>query len=158
MSISLPGAIDPNWFPVAFSFRVHFSFTGGLSIDTSFTEVSGLDWKAETEEISEGGRMEKRTVVKEIKYKDLELKRGLSTMASPLAVWCNSLIMYPESNSITPATVIVNLLDSSGNPARSWVFDRAYPVAWSVDKFSSTDNKVVIESITLKHSGFMRLL
>lgn len=152
------GAIDFNTIPVAFSFRVHFSFTAGMAIDTSFSEVSGLDWKAITEEVSEGGRMEKRTVVKEIQYKDLELKRGISTMMSPLALWCNSMILYPDTNSIKTATVIVNLLDAQGIPSRSWVFDRAYPIAWSIDKFSAMDNKLAIEAITLKHSGFMRIM
>lgn len=174
---SLSGAMDFNTIPVAFSFKVSFLFTGvspsaspkaklaaaaatlaASAVDTSFSEVSGLDWKATTEEIEEGGRMEKRTVLKEIQYSDLVLKRGITPLSSPLAAWCNSLIMFPKTNSIVPATVIVNLLDANGAPSRSWVFDRAYPIAWAVDSFNSTDNKLAIESITLKHSGFMRIL
>ena len=105
MALSLPGAIDFNTIPVAFSFKVYFIFDGVSSssstatkiaaaaatlaaagFDTSFAEVSGIDWKAKTEEVSEGGRMEKRTVVSEIEYSDLILKRGLSAMNSPLAI------------------------------------------------------------------------
>lgn len=179
MSLSipgLPGAVDFNSIPVAFSFKVNFLFAGispsaspkmkaaaaatlaASAVDTSFSEVSGFHWNATTEEVTEGGRMDQRSVVNDITYSDLTLKRGISPIASPLASWCNSFIMFRETNSIVPATVIVNLLDARGVPSRSWVFDRAYPIKWEVDPFNSTDNKLAIESMTLKHSGFIRIL
>ena len=179
---NLPGAIDFETPPVAFYFKVNFlpsvlSASASVSarlaaavaseaavsllpigFDTSFHEVSGLDWSAETEEFAVGGRMETVSLLKGIKYSNLVLKREITPISSPLVIWCNALVCQPSNNSILPATVIVNLLDAKGYPSRAWVFDRAYPIAWAADAFSSNKNEVAIESVTLKHSGFIRIL
>lgn len=167
----IPGAIDFKTIPVAFYFKVHFIFDGVVSgepvavsatafsaaVDASFSEVSGLGWKAGTEDVSEGGRMEKRTVYTGVEYDDLVLRRGIVPIGSPLTIWCE-MVKYLKGGSIVPATVIVNLLDANGAPSRSWVFNRAYPVAWSIDNFNSMENKLAIESISLKHAGCTRML
>lgn len=179
---NLPGAIDFDTPPVAFYFKVNFLPTvlsasasaserlaaavGSeaavsllpIGFDTSFHEVAGLDWSAETEEFAVGGRMEPVSLLKGIKYSNLVLKREITPISSPLSIWCNASVCQPSNNSILPATVIVNLLDAKGYPSRAWVFDRAYPIAWSADAFSSNKNEVAIESVTLKHSGFIRIL
>jgi phage tail-like protein len=140
----------------AFYFKV--IVTGLNGSDTSFQEVRGIGSEIETEDVVEGG--ENRFVhrlPKGVKHPQLELKRGITTMSSPLITWCrsvldNSFSSPPGSPPIGPKAVVVQLLDEGGNPVRAWSFENAYPVKWEIDDFKSTKNEVAIETIVLSYT------
>ena len=144
--------------PPAFYFTV--SIGSGTTIrDTAFSEVSGIGTEIDTEAVVEGG--ENRFVhqlPKQIKHGQLELKRGITRMSSPLAKWCKKTLEGEFVTMIELQTIIVKLNGAKGQVLRAWQFNDAYPVKWSVDPFSSTKNEVAVEKISLAYTYSQRTL
>lgn len=144
--------------PPAFYFTVSFSGgSGGPVADTAFTEVSGIGTEIETEAVVEGG--ENRFVhqlPKQVKHGNLELKRGIAQLASPLVAWCKATLEGEFAAAINPHTVIVALNGAQGEVLRAWEFYSAYPVKWSVDGFNSTKNEVAVESMSFAYTYSQR--
>jgi phage tail-like protein len=142
--------------PAAFYFTV--SFSGGSKVaDTAFTEVSGIATEMETEPVIEGG--ENRFIhqlPKQVKHGNLELKRGITQLASPLAAWCKATLEGEFATPIQLRTIIVALNGAQGQVLRAWQFNDAYPVKWSVDGFNSTKNEVAIESMSFAYTYSQR--
>lgn len=144
--------------PSAFHFKVSFAATLGLT-DTSFQEVSGISAELDTETVVEGGENRYvHTLPKGVKHPNLELKRGIASMTSPLVLWCRSVF---EMDFITPVVaqpIVVQLLDTSKLPIRAWSFANCFPVKWEVENFNSTKNEVAIEKIVLSYTYSNRLI
>ncbi|WP_050478915.1 phage tail protein [Herbaspirillum rhizosphaerae] len=144
--------------PSAFHFKVAFAATLGLT-DTSFQEVSGISAEVDTETVVEGGENRYvHTLPKGVKHPNLELKRGIAPLTSPLVIWCRSVF---EMDFITPVVaqpIVVQLLDESKLPIRAWSFANAFPVKWEVENFNSTKNEVAIEKIVLSYTYSNRLI
>lgn len=144
--------------PPAFYFTVSFG-NGGAIGDTAFAEVSGIASEIETEAVVEGG--ENRFIhqlPKGVKHGQLELKRGIARMSSPLARWCKKTLEGEFAALIELQTVIVKLTGAKGQVLRAWQFNDAYPVKWSVDPFASTKNEVAVEKISLAYTYSQRTL
>lgn|ERR1700674_3309081 len=127
-------------------------------IDASFQEVSGIDARFDTEDVAEGG--ENRFVhhlPKPAKYSNLVLKRGIVAIDSFLAEWVGQTVGSGLSLPILPQNVVVTLLNHAGNPLIVWGFVNAYPVRSQVASLSSTENKVLIETLELSYNYFDRL-
>lgn len=136
----------------AFYFKVVF---GGLTgnTDTSFQEVRGIGAEIETEEVQEGG--ENRFVhrlPKAVKHPQIELKRAIAPLDSPVVQWCRKTLENGWSEPIRTSLVTIDLLDSEGKAVRTWSLADAYPVKWEVDDFKSTKNEVAIETIVLSYT------
>lgn len=134
-----------------FHFRVSFDGLPGseTSIDSRFSEVSGLLAELTTEELQEGG--ENRFVHKlpvKAKFPNLVLKRALFPVASSLTDWAKDAIY---NLNIVPCNVLVSLLNEKHEPAKSWNFKSVYPVKIQVSDFKATDNALVIESLELAY-------
>ncbi|MYM67112.1 phage tail protein [Pseudoduganella sp. FT55W] len=143
--------------PAAFYFTVALS--GSLVADMAFSEVSGIATEIELEPLTEGG--ENRFIhqlPKAVKHGNLELKRGIASMLSPLVLWCKDTLEGEFASMITLQTVMVMLRGGHGEVLRAWQFNDSYPVKWSVDGFSSTKNEVAIEKISLAYSYSQRVL
>lgn len=143
--------------PVAFYFNVVLGTSGGL--DTSFSEVSGIATEMDLEPVPEGG--ENRftwQLPKGMKHPNLELKRGIGSLTSPLVIWCKSVLEGGLSSTIITSPLLVNLMDENGIPIRSWSFVNCFPVKWEVEGFNSTKNEVAIEKIVLSYSYSTRLI
>jgi len=144
--------------PPAFQFRVGFALTLGM-MDTSFQEVTGIGSEVETEDVVEGG--ENRYVHRlptSVRHPQLELKRGIAKMTSPLVVWCRSVFEGDFIAPIVPMLMTVFLLNENQMPVRAWTFANAYPVNWEVENFSSTKNEVAIEKVVLSYNYSNRLI
>ncbi|MFZ6765837.1 phage tail protein [Undibacterium sp. Di26W] len=156
---------DNGYPPPAFYFSV--TIGNGIQVpDTSFSEVSGIGTEIETESVVEGG--ENRFVHQlplKMKHGNLELKRGIATLQSPLVVWCKAVLEGEFMKLIVPQTIIVNLKSNKMVPGappvatevlRTWEFFGAYPIKWDVESFSSTKNDVAIEKITFSYTYSQR--
>ncbi|HET7867068.1 MAG TPA: phage tail protein [Burkholderiaceae bacterium] len=142
----------------AFHFAVSIG-VGGLITDAAFQEVSGIGAEMTTKEFPEGG--ENRYVLKlptGTKNTNLTLKRGVASLASPLVLWCKSVIEGGLGESITPRMVNVLLLDELHLPVRTWTFENAFPVKWSVAGFNAMRNEVALETIELSYTTSTRML
>lgn len=155
MPFSLMGDAYP---PTAFYFKVVLSATMGMS-DTSFQEVSGISTEVSTETVNEGG--ENRYVHKlptTITHGNLELKRGIAPLTSPLVIWCKSVMEMDYMVPIVPMPIVVYLMNADKIPIRAWTFANAYPIKWEVESFGSTKNEVAIEKIVLSYTYSNRLI
>lgn len=159
MSMSATAAENPEgglYPPSAFYFQVIFD--GDTSIDTSFQEVSGITAELATESVNEGGENNfVHQLPKEIKHGNLELKRGIASMSSPLVAWCKEVMEGGFAVPIVPKLINVYLLNENGEPLRGWEFSNAYPVKWEVEGFNSTKNEVAIEKIVLSYTRSNRI-
>ncbi len=137
--------------PTGFHFKVEVAGDSGDSLDSRFSEVSGLTEELTTEEVPEGGQ--NRFVQKypvRAKHSELTLKRGLLKQ-SELILWVKECI---EDFDITPRDMHIKLLNESHQPLMTWHIVNAYPIKWSVTDFSATSNSVVIESIQFYYQYF----
>ena len=144
--------------PVGFHFKV--SFLPGIFTekDNAFQEVSGISMELETEDIREGGtQYSAHKVPKQTKFEDLVLKRGLVTMASPLALWCFNTLGNSTMIPIVPQIITLQLLDDMKIPKMAWSFHDAYPFKWEVSGFNAQENNIVVESMSFKYNYFMVL-
>ena len=146
--------------PVAFYFTV---IIGDISedaeniLDTSFQEASGITTEIETEKVYEGGSQYVQNLPTKIIHPNLVLKRGITTLTSPLATWCKSTLETDFGVPIVPKLVRVFLLNAFATPIMGWSFSNAYPVKWQVEPFNSEANKVAIENIELSYMYSTRL-
>jgi len=155
---SLSSLTGDGYPPSAFYFKVVLSATLGMA-DTSFQEVSGISSEVGTEDVFEGG--ENRYVhklPKTVTHGNLELKRGIASMTSPLVIWCRSVMEMDFAVPIVPMPIIVYLMNADKIPIRAWTFANAYPVKWEVESFGSTKNEVAIEKIVLSYTYSNRLI
>lgn len=156
MSISLFGDVYP---PSAFYFKVVIAPPLGLSTDTSFQEVSGIDNELEVESVVEGGENRfVRQLPKGAKHSNLSLKRGIAPLTSPLVIWCKSTLESGFNLTIRPLPILVFLMNEDKMPIRGWSFESAYPLKWEVESFNSTKNEVAIEKIVLSYTASMRIV
>ncbi|MBY0573623.1 MAG: phage tail protein [Undibacterium sp.] len=143
--------------PSAFYFTV--TFGNGVEVaDTSFSEVSGIAIEMETEPVPEGG--ENRFVhqlPKQIKHPNLELKRGIAQVSSPLVKWCKEVLEGEFIEMITAQTILVKLVDAEQKILRAWEFHDAYPVKWDVEGFNSTKNEVAVEKMSFAYTYSKRI-
>ncbi len=144
--------------PTAFHFKVGFGPSWGAG-DASFQEVGGIGSEMETEPYREGG--ENRFVhalPKGVRHPKLSLKRGLAPYGSQLVSWCRGVLESGLGQRVPPRLVLVDLLDAKGQPLRSWSFENAYPVHWSVDPFQAERSALAIEKIELTYAVSTRKL
>ncbi|EJL75851.1 phage tail protein [Chryseobacterium populi] len=145
---------DSNPIP-GFYFSVIFELLPQFSIDTKFQSVNGLKVTMETESYTEGGQNKfKHQLPLRSGYQDLVLKRGLTSDMSGLSMWCNQAL---EDFVFYPANLVVSLLNEKGNPLKVWYVSHAIPLSYEFSDFNAEENKVVIETITLKYNFFKEL-
>lgn len=145
---------DSNPIP-GFYFSVIFELLPQFSVDTKFQSVNGLKVTVETESYTEGGQNKfKHNLPLRSGYQDLVLKRGLTSDMSGLSMWCNQAL---EDFVFYPANLIISLLNEKGNPLKVWYVSHAIPLSYEFSDFDAEQNKIVIETITLKYNFFKEL-
>ncbi|WP_422104882.1 phage tail protein [Winogradskyella sp.] len=138
-----------------YHFSVVFELLPQFSIDTKFQSVAGLKATMETETISEGGQNQyKITLPKRTTHENLVLKRGLTNELSGLRMWTTKAL---NDFVYHPANLVISLLNENHNPVKVWYVSQAIPIALETSDFSAEENKLVIETFTLKYQFFKEL-
>ncbi|MFT5890104.1 MAG: phage tail-like protein [Dokdonia sp.] len=138
-------------YPVGFYFSVSFK----EEIDVDFQEISGISKEMNVEDVVGGG-------VNQFKYrlptgsssKNLVLNRAIILEGSSLLSWCEDCIDGDLSNPIITQNISVNLLNKNGIVSMKWVFNKAYPIKYSVSDLKSHKGEILIESIELAYTYF----
>jgi phage tail-like protein len=154
---------DTYYPPGGFYFTVTVLGTGtalalASGVDASFQEISGIEGKFNTEDVTEGG--ENRFVhrlPKPASYSNLVLKRGVVSVDSFLAEWVGQTVGSGLSLPIIPQNILVTLLGEEGSPLVAWGFVNAWPVRSQVAPLNASDNKVLIETMELSYNYFDRV-
>lgn len=140
--------------PVSFYFKLSFSGISG-QVEASFKEVSGITMEMGIEEIAEGGvNGFKHRVPTTAKFSNLVLKRGLVPKDSELAQWCMDTLTGNLEDTLETKMITVHLLEASRKPLKSWSFNNAWPVKWSVSDLNSMNNEIAIETLEFAYSNF----
>ncbi|KEA50524.1 phage tail protein [Mangrovibacter sp. MFB070] len=144
-----------EWPLPAFYFSVSIS---GCAGDTAFQEVSGLEFRIDTEEYFEGGNNLVYHLPKSIKNSNLTLKRAVTDKTSKLLTWCLGILDDQFSKPIPTKSVSINLLNENGVTCKSWTASNAYPVKLKMEPFNSTKNDIAIEEIEICFNHLKRNL
>lgn len=132
------------------------ALSGDVTIDMSFSEVSGIESSLQTEEVAEGGNNTfKYKLPKPASHKNLVLKRALSTAPSLLVKWATEGI---QNFNFSPCVVVVSLLDESHMPIKVWSFHNAYPIKLDVSGINAKNSELVIETLELAYNYSNRIL
>jgi phage tail-like protein len=117
-----------------------------------FRECTGLAIEREILEYAEAGNND--FVYKlpgRMKFPLLVLKRGI-TDQDELLNWFWDSRSIPDSGDL--ATVIVILVDTTGDKARLWAFENAYPVKWAGPNLNAGSDSAASETLEIAHGGF----
>lgn len=141
--------------PVAFHFRVEFQWDDNSRASASFSEVDGLC----QELLFEERKMDSDNTPgypKGVKIQDITLKRSLEPIDEVISKWVQDAFNVFYSGWIAPCTLIVSLLDESGNATAAWEFQRVIPFRWKLGTLSASESKLAVESLTLRFSRLTR--
>ncbi len=146
----------PDPMPLSgYHFSVVFELLPQFSIDTKFQSVSGLKKTMGTESISEGGQNQyKIDLPTGSSCDNLVLKRGLTKELSGLRMWTNKAL---NDFVFHPANIIVSLLNEKHVPTKVWYISHAIPLSIETSGFDAEQNKLVIETFTLKYQFFKEI-
>lgn len=142
-----------NYYPPV---NFHFQVTElGGNIDASFREVTGLSVQIQTDSLKEGGRNEyEHTIPVRIRYGDITLKRGVTTLRddSALVRWLKNGIEHFE---FEPKNFNIQLLNERGATLMQWRVNHALPKSWKFGDLNAERGEVLIESIELSIDHFV---
>lgn len=133
-----------------FHFLAIFEMFPQTQIDVEFQSISGLKASIEFEEVAEGGQNRfKHALPTRSKFENLVMKRGLTTNLSGIRMWCNKAI---DDFVFSPVNLSIMLLNEEHIPIKAWFVVHALPVSYELGEFNAEDNKILIETITLKYN------
>ena len=131
--------------------KFYFSVDIGDFTDLPFQEVSGLD--IETEEVEyRHGNSPAFSAIKMpgmLKYADVTLKKGVFTDDNEFYEWISSINL----NTFARVTVVIRLLNESGDTEFTWQLNNAFPLKVTPTDLNSTASEAAIETIVFAHEG-----
>lgn len=120
----------------------------------AFQEVSGLDVESQIIEYRTGDSphfsTEKMPGI--TKYGNVTMKRGVFVNDNTFWKWHQQVVM----NTIARRTVIIKLLDESGNVTMQWTLNNAWPTKITSTDLKSDGNEVAIETIEIAHEQMIK--
>lgn len=120
------------------------------SLKASFSECSGLDVQIDKEVYFEGGVNEQQRIfLKQTKFGDLTLKRGMSDDLT-FWDWLNKLLKDRQAER---RDINILLFNQAGETVQAWTLHGAAPVGWKTPTLQAESNAVAIEELTLAYEG-----
>jgi phage tail-like protein len=129
--------------------KFYFSVDIGDQTDLPFQEVSGIDDSAEVIEYRHGNSRV-HSVIKMpglANGADLVLKKGVFTRDNLFY----ELISKINLNTYERLTIVVRLLDESGEPKLTWTLRSAFVKQLTCTDLNSQSNEVAVESIVISY-------
>jgi phage tail-like protein len=127
--------------------KFYFSVKLGDDDSVSFQEVTGLD--SETQPISY--RHGNSPIFYPIKLPGLgkvgnvTMRKGIFVSDPRLFTWFDEIKM----NTIKRRTVVISLMDETGNPKMVWTLNNAWPTKVTGTDLKSEGNEVAVESVEI---------
>lgn len=131
---------------------VKFMFSVTIGGDTIlFQEVTGLSSETQVIEYRVGNNKAYSAVKMPgiQKFGNVTLKKG--TFKSDTKLW--DMYNKVKANVIERFTVVINLLDETGEPAMTWHLTNAFPAKITVTDMNADGNEIAVETIELAHEG-----
>lgn len=137
-----------NWPLPKFYFSVNID-----GRECSFQEVSGLETETQIIEYRAGDSKQFSTIKMPgiAKFGNVTLKKGIFINDNNFWTWYSAIKM----NTIKRMTVVIKLLDETGNPTMTWTLQNAWPTKIQGTDLKSDGNEVAVETIELAHEGLV---
>ncbi len=137
-----------NWPLPKFYFSVNID-----GRECSFQEVSGLETETQIIEYRAGDSKQFSTIKMPgiAKFGNVTLKKGIFINDNNFWTWYSAIKM----NTIKRMTVVIKLLDETGNPTMAWTLQNAWPTKIQGTDLKSDGNEVAVETIELAHEGLV---
>ena len=145
----MAGDTQNNIWPLPkFYFSVNINGT-----DYPFQEVSGLETETQVIEYRAGSSKQFSTIKMPgiAKFGNITLKKGIFVHDNNFWNWYSKIKM----NTIARTTVIIKLLDESGNPTMTWTLQNAWPTKIQGTDLKSDGNEVAVETLEIAHEGLV---
>jgi len=115
----------------------------------AFQEVSGMDVENQIIEYRKSNSKlfstEKMPGI--VKYGNVTMKRGVFVNDNVFWNWHNEITM----NTIKRRTVLIKLLDESGNITMQWQLNNAWPTKISSTDLKSDANEIAVDTLEIAH-------
>lgn len=128
----------------------------------NFQQVDGLGHAAETQEYQEGGTLVKKQLYTGTRYRDITLRRGVSTSNQlwdysqhPMRTMDELAENSGSSVQEYRTDITIKQLDNAGNTVKQWVVIEAWVKEYNLNTLNADSNQVSIENVVLAHSGFI---
>ncbi|MEO0985393.1 MAG: phage tail protein [Cyanobacteria bacterium J06639_14] len=120
-------------------------------LKASFRECSGLDVQVDKDVYFEGGVNEQQRIfLKQTKFADLTLKRGLSDDLI-FWEWINTLL--DGKGKAERRDINILLFNQAGETIQAWQIQGAVPIGWKTPTLQADSSAVAIEELTLAYEG-----
>lgn len=120
------------------------------ALTASFSECSGLDVQIDKETYFEGGVNEQQRIfLKQAKFGDVTLKRGLSDDIGFWS-WINETL---EKGKAERRNINILTFSQAGETIQCWTLLAAVPVGWKTPSLQADSSAVAIEELTLAFEG-----
>lgn len=130
---------------------------GGREAIGQFREVSGLDSEQEIieqKEVDANGNVSIKKVPGNLKYSNVELKRGID-VDKALWEWRYQVETAGPDSARTDCTL--ELIDYDGSPIATYTLLQAWPSKYTGAAMNAGSNEVAVEAMTICHEGFKRM-
>lgn len=140
-----------------FFFQVKMTGIVGVTVDSGFAEVTGLDVSRELVELTEGGENQMvHQLPGRMKQSNLVLKRGLLGITDSLYRWCQVSLESDLEQPFATRDLEIALLTSESETVMTWDCHKAWPVKWSVAGLNAKEGQVVMETIEFAYQRLTR--
>ena len=133
-------------------FRFEVDLGPGMQ-GVAFQEVSGMDVENQIIEYRKSNStlfsIEKMPGI--VKYGNVTMKRGVFVNDNTFWSWHQQITM----NTITRRTVVIKLLDETGNATMQWTLNNAWPTKITSTDLKSDGNEVAVDAIEIAHEGIV---
>jgi phage tail-like protein len=141
------GSIESATWPMPkFRFEVDL---GTELTKIAFQEVSGMDVENQIIEYQSTNSplfaVEKMPGI--TKYGNITMKRGIFVNDNTFWDWHQQIVM----NTIKRRTIVIKLLDESGNVTMQWTLNNAWPTKITSTDLKSDGNEVAVDTIEIAH-------
>lgn len=127
--------------------KFYFSVQLGDGMDVKFQEVAGLESETPAIEYRHGdGKVFDTIKMPGLrKVGNATMRKGVFANDQKFWHWLSGIKM----NTISPRTVVINLLDETGAPKMVWTLHNAWPTKITVTDLKSDDSEVGVETLVL---------
>ncbi|WP_412468134.1 phage tail protein [Pedobacter sp. KLB.chiD] len=135
-----------TWPMPKFRFEVDF---GTELKGVAFQEVSGLNMETQIIEYRTSDSRQFSTIKMPgiAKYGQVTLKRGIFANDKTFWDWLDKIKM----NTVNRRTILIKLLDESGNMTMQWSLNNAWPTKITSTDLKSDGNEVAIDTMEIAH-------
>lgn len=115
----------------------------------AFQEISGMDVETQIIEYrkSNSPLFSTQKMPGIAKYGNITMKRGVFVNDNSFWNWHKEIMM----NKITRRTIIIKLLDETGNVTMKWQLNNAWPTKITSTDLKSDGNEVAIDTLEIAH-------